>query len=87
MPSVDEIVLSSNVKIADCIAALVQVATLSAHPAFAPSQIIPVMFPMIFCIDNLIFDSLAPIKYMIPQHAPVAEIDAPHNADNVLNLI
>jgi hypothetical protein len=40
-----------------------------------------VMFPMIFCIEDLILPSPPPIKYVIPQHALVAEMVAPHNAD------
>lgn len=81
IPSDDAMVFPSNVTMADCIAAVVQVATLRVQTAFAPSQTIPVMFPMIFCIEDLILPSPPPIKYVIPQHALVAEMVAPHNAD------
>lgn len=48
MPSLEEMQMSSSASTADCIAPETPEATFIAQPTFAPSQTIPVMFPIIF---------------------------------------
>lgn len=50
IPSFDEMQILSRANTAACIEDDTPDATLRAHPTFAPSQTIPVMFPIIFLI-------------------------------------
>lgn len=50
MPSFDEMQMLSNANTADWIDDDTPDATFRAHPTFAPSQTIPVMFPTMFLI-------------------------------------